>query len=170
MGSYGRGRDAGRAEDVALIDSLPKEIDSPLLSEVLNADLAKPIDEPDRGRDHELTGVQGMRDRVFESSKRNLTTRDFWRSVIAHSAIITFHRHAGCCRCMEEWSAVRRLRGCGLACAGRREEFRAPRPNYSVAGCFTMTTAAPHCARTLVSTARASARGARFATNEGERP
>src|SRR5271166_759438 len=41
-------------------------------------------------------------------------------------------------------------------------------PNCNAAGFFTMTTEAPHCARTLVSNVHASARGARFATDEGE--
>jgi len=70
------------AEDqVALIDRLPKEIDSlSLLSEVLNVDLAaKDIDEP--WSEEEIlrwTGVQGLRDRVFRQlGKRNPTTRDF---------------------------------------------------------------------------------------------
>src|SRR5262249_32246897 len=38
-------------------------------------------------------------------------------------------------------------------------------PNCNAEGFFTTTTEAPHCARTSVSTARASARGARFANS-----
>jgi FMN-dependent oxidoreductase (nitrilotriacetate monooxygenase family) len=70
------------AEDkAALIDSLPKEIDSlSLLSEVLNYDFSKqPIDEP--FTEEELaswTGVQGMRDRIRRVLGNRLPTpRDF---------------------------------------------------------------------------------------------
>ena len=70
------------AEDrAALVDSLPKEIDSlSLLSEVMNYDFSRqPIDEP--FTEEELaswTGVQGMRDRIRRIMGDRLPTpRDF---------------------------------------------------------------------------------------------
>ena len=82
------------AEDkVALIDSLPKEIDSlALLSEVLNFDFAKqPIDEPFTQEEMDSwTGVQGMRDRIKrELGNRLPTPRDF----INITRRGTFHDH-----------------------------------------------------------------------------
>ena len=122
------------AEDkVALIDSLPKEIDSlSLLSEVLNVDLStKPLDEP--WTEEEImgwTGVQGLRDRVFRLlGKRNPTTRDFME--ISHRG--TFHDHPrfigspkDVADGMEEWFAGRACDGYVVAAShvpGGYEEF-----------------------------------------------
>ena len=82
------------AEDrVALIDSLPKDIDRlSLLSEILNFDFAtKGIDEPFSDEEiASISGVQTMRDRVMAvSGKTNPTTRDF----IDISGRGTFHEH-----------------------------------------------------------------------------
>lgn len=70
------------AEDhAALIDALPKEIDSlSLLSEVLNFDFSRqPIDEPFTQEEIDSwTGVQGMRDRIRrELGNRMPSPRDF---------------------------------------------------------------------------------------------
>jgi FMN-dependent oxidoreductase (nitrilotriacetate monooxygenase family) len=70
------------AEDkAALIDSLPKEIDSlSLLSEVMNVDFSRqPIDQPFTEEEMaSWTGVQGMRDRIRRILGNRLPTpRDF---------------------------------------------------------------------------------------------
>ncbi len=167
------------AEDkVALIDRLPKEIDQlSLLCEVLNVDLAKkPLDEPWTEEEIQTwTGAQGLRDRVSRmlgkaQSRRRATS---WRSAIAaRSAII---RASSAARrtsptawrnglppvpATATWSPRR------TCPAATRSSSATSSLNCNAAGYFTTTTAAPHCARTLVSSARASARGARFATNE----
>ncbi len=82
------------AEDrVALIDTLPKDIDKlSLLSEVLNFDFStKGMDEPFSDEEiASISGVQTMRDRVMAvSGKANPTTRDF----IEISGRGTFHDH-----------------------------------------------------------------------------
>ena len=82
------------AEDMAaLIDSLPKEIDSlSLLSEVLNFDFSKqPIDQPFTQEEIDSwTGVQGMRDRIRrELGNRLPSPRDF----INITRRGTFHDH-----------------------------------------------------------------------------
>jgi len=82
------------AEDkIALIDKLPKEIDSlALLSEVINFDFAKqPIDEPFTQAEMDTwTGAQGLRDRVKrELGNRLPTPRDF----IEITRRGTFHDH-----------------------------------------------------------------------------
>ena len=82
------------AEDrVALIDTLPKDIDKlSLLSEVLNFDFStKGIDDPFSDEEiASISGVQTMRDRVMAvSGKANPTTRDF----IEISGRGTFHDH-----------------------------------------------------------------------------
>ena len=82
------------AEDrVALIDTLPKDIDKlSLLSEVLNFDFStKGIDDPFSDEEiASISGVQTMRDRVMSvSGKANPTTRDF----IEISGRGTFHDH-----------------------------------------------------------------------------
>ena len=122
------------AEDkIALIDSLPKEIDSlSLLSEVLNVDLStKPIDEP--WTEEEImswTGVQGMRDRVFRMlGKRNPTTRDFME--ISHRGTLRDHpRFIGTPKDvvdgLEEWFTGRACDGFVVAAShvpGGYEEF-----------------------------------------------
>ena len=122
------------AEDkVALIDNLPKEIDSlSLLSEVLNVDLAKkPIDEPWTEEEIKTwTGAQGMRDRVFRVlGKRNPTTRDFME--ISHRGTFRDHpRFVGTPKDvadgMEEWFAGRACDGYVVAAShvpGGYEEF-----------------------------------------------
>ncbi len=129
------------AEDkAALIDSLPREIDSlSLLSEVLNVDLAaKPLDEP--WTEDEImgwTGVQGLRDRVFRLlGKRNPTTRDFME--ISQRGTFRDHpRFIGSPKDvadgMEEWFASRACDGYVVAAShvpGGYEEFvrlRCPR-------------------------------------------
>ncbi len=122
------------AEDkVALIDSLPKEIDSlALLSEVLNFDFAKqPIDKPFTQEEIDSwTGVQGMRDRIRrELGNRPPTPRDFIN--ITHRG--TFHDHprfVGSVKDvadgMEEWFATRACDGFVVAAGyvpGGYEEF-----------------------------------------------
>ena len=122
------------AEDkVALIDALPKEIDSlSLLSEVMNVDLAKkPIDEP--WTEEEImswTGVQGLRDRVFRIlGKRNPTTRDFME--ISHRGTFRDHpRFVGSPKDvadgLEEWFSTRACDGYVVAAShvpGGYEEF-----------------------------------------------
>jgi len=122
------------AEDkVALIDSLPKEIDSlALLSEVLNFDFAKqPIDKPFTQEEIDSwTGVQGMRDRIRrELGNRLPTPRDFIN--ITHRG--TFHDHPrfvgspkDVADGMEEWFATRACDGFVVAAGyvpGGYEEF-----------------------------------------------
>ncbi len=122
------------AEDkAALIDSLPKEIDSlALLSEVLNFDFAKqPIDKPFTQEEIDSwTGVQGMRDRIKrELGNRLPTPRDFIN--ITHRG--TFHDHprfVGSVKDvadgMEEWFATRACDGFVVAAGyvpGGYEEF-----------------------------------------------
>jgi FMN-dependent oxidoreductase (nitrilotriacetate monooxygenase family) len=122
------------AEDkVALIDSLPKEIDSlALLSEVLNFDFAKqPIDEPfTQAEMDSWTGVQGMRDRIKrELGNRLPTPRDF----INITRRGTFHDHprfVGSAKDvadgLEEWFSTRACDGFVIAAAhvpGSYEEF-----------------------------------------------
>ena len=151
-----------------------------LLSEVLNFDLSKkPIDEPWTEEEIETwTGAQGMRDRVHRVlGNRNPTTRDFME--ISHRGTFRDHpRFVGSPKDvadgMEEWFATRACDGYVVAAShvpGGYEEFvpATLSPNCNAAGCFTRTTAAPHCARTSVSSARASARGARFATDRREK-
>ena len=122
------------AEDkVALIDSLPKEIDSlALLSEVLNFDFAKqPIDEPFTQEELDSwTGVQGMRDRIKrELGNRLPTPRDF----INITQRGTFHDHPrfvgtpkDVADGLEEWWSTRACDGFVIAAAhvpGSYEEF-----------------------------------------------
>ena len=122
------------AEDkVALIDSLPKEIDQlSLLCEVLNVDLAKkPLDEP--WSEEEIlswTGAQGLRDRVYRIlGKRNPTTRDFME--VSHRGTFRDHpRFVGSPKDvadgMEEWFATRACDGYVVAAShvpGGYEEF-----------------------------------------------
>ena len=122
------------AEDkVALIDSLPKEIDQlSLLCEVLNVDLAKkPIDEPWTEEEIQTwTGAQGLRDRVYRVlGKRNPTTRDFME--VSHRGTFRDHpRFIGSPKDvadgMEEWFAGRACDGYVVAAShvpGGYEEF-----------------------------------------------
>ena len=124
----------GEAEDkAALIDNLPKEIDSlSLLSEVLNYDFSqKPIDEPFTEEEiSRWTGVQGIRDRVYrELGRRNPTPRDF----ITISGRGTFHDHPrfigspkDVADQMEEWFSSRACDGFVVAAShvpGAYEEF-----------------------------------------------
>ncbi|MDR3536293.1 MAG: LLM class flavin-dependent oxidoreductase [Acetobacteraceae bacterium] len=122
------------AEDkAALIDSLPKEIDSlSLLSEVLNYDFSKqPIDQP--FTEEELaswTGVQGMRDRIRRLLGGRLPTpRDFIE--ITHRGTAYDHpRFVGTARDvadgLEEWFVGRGCDGFVVAAThvpGAYEEF-----------------------------------------------
>ncbi len=122
------------AEDkVALIDKLPKEIDSlALLSEVLNFDFKKqPIDEPfTQAEMDSWTGVQGMRDRIKrELGNRLPTPRDF----INITRRGTFHDHPrfvgspkDVADWLEEWFSTRACDGFVIAAAhvpGSYEEF-----------------------------------------------
>jgi FMN-dependent oxidoreductase (nitrilotriacetate monooxygenase family) len=122
------------AEDkVALIDSLPKEIDSlSLLSEVLNFDFAKqPIDKPFTQEEMDSwTGVQGMRDRMKrELGNRLPSPRDF----INITRRGTFHDHprfVGSAKDvadgLEEWFTDRACDGFVVAAShvpGSYEEF-----------------------------------------------
>jgi len=122
------------AEDkVALIDSLPKEIDQlSLLCEVLNVDLAKKsIDEQWTEEEiHTWTGAQGLRDQVYRvTGKRNPTTRDFMEVTQRG----TFHDHprfVGSAKDvadgLEEWFASRACDGYVVAAShvpGAYEDF-----------------------------------------------
>jgi FMN-dependent oxidoreductase (nitrilotriacetate monooxygenase family) len=122
------------AEDkVALIDSLPKEIDSlSLLSEVLNFDFSKqPIDKPFTQEELDSwTGVQGMKDRIKrELGNRLPSPRDF----INITRRGTFHDHprfVGSVKDvadgMEEWFSTRACDGFVVAAGhvpGGYEEF-----------------------------------------------
>jgi len=122
------------AEDkVALIDKLPKEIDSlSLLSEVLNFDFSKqPIDKPFTQEEMDSwTGVQGMRDRMKrELGNRLPAPRDF----INISRRGTFHDHPrfvgspkDVADGMEEWFVNRASDGFVVAAShvpGAYEEF-----------------------------------------------
>jgi alkanesulfonate monooxygenase SsuD/methylene tetrahydromethanopterin reductase-like flavin-dependent oxidoreductase (luciferase family) len=124
------------AEDkVALIDSLPKEIDSlALLSEVLNFDFARqPIDEPFTQEEIDSwTGMRGMRDRMRrELGDRPPTPRDF----INITKRGTFHDHPrfvgspkDVADGMEEWFSTRACDGFVVAAGyvpGCYEEFSA---------------------------------------------
>jgi len=124
------------AEDkVALIDSLPKEIDSlALLSEVLNFDFARqPIDEPFTQEEIDSwTGMRGMRDRIRrELGDRPPTPRDF----INITKRGTFHDHPrfvgspkDVADGMEEWFSTRACDGFVVAAGyvpGCYEEFSA---------------------------------------------
>ena len=128
------GETRAEAEDkVALIDSLPKEIDSlALLSEVLNFDFAKqPIDKPFTQEEIDSwTGVQGMKDRIRrELGNRPPTPRDFIN--ITHRG--TFHDHprfVGNAKevadGLEEWFSTRACDGFVVAAGevpGGYEEF-----------------------------------------------
>ena len=143
------------AEDkVALIDKLPKEIDSlALLSEVLNFDFAKqPIDEPfTQAELDSWTGVQGMRDRIKrELGNRLPTPRDF----INITRRGTFHDHprfVGTAKDvadgLEEWFSTRACDGFVIAAAhvpGSYEEFsRMVVPELQRRGIFHMDYAGP---------------------------
>jgi FMN-dependent oxidoreductase (nitrilotriacetate monooxygenase family) len=122
------------AEDkVALIDKLPKEIDSlSLLSEVLNFDFSKqPIDEPFTQEEMDSwTGVQGMRDRMKrELGNRLPAPRDF----INITRRGTFHDHPrfvgspkDVADGLEEWFVNRACDGFVIAAShvpGAYEEF-----------------------------------------------
>ena len=122
------------AEDkVALIDKLPKEIDSlSLLSEVLNFDFSKqPIDKPfTQEQMDSWTGVQGMRDRMKrELGDRLPTPRDF----INITRRGTFHDHPrfvgspkDVADGLEEWFVNRACDGFVVAAShvpGAYEEF-----------------------------------------------
>ncbi len=122
------------AEDkVALIDSLPKEIDQlSLLCEVLNVDLSKkPLDEPWTEEEIQTwTGAQSLRDRVYRIlGKRNPTTRDFME--ISHRGTFRDHpRFVGSPKDvadgLEEWFASRGCDGYVVAAShvpGGYEEF-----------------------------------------------
>ena len=143
------------AEDkVALIDKLPKEIDSlALLSEVLNFDFAKqPIDEPfTQAELDSWTGVQGMRDRIKrELGNRLPTPRDF----INITRRGTFHDHprfVGTAKDvadgLEEWFSTRACDGFVIAEAhvpGSYEGFsRMVEPELQRRGIFHMDYAGP---------------------------
>ena len=143
------------AEDkVALIDKLPKEIDSlALLSEVLNFDFAKqPIDEPfTQAELDSWTGVQGMRDRIKrELGNRLPTPRDF----INITRRGTFHDHprfVGTAKDvadgLEEWFSTRACDGFVIAAAhvpGSYEEFsRMVVPELQRRGIFHTDYAGP---------------------------
>jgi FMN-dependent oxidoreductase (nitrilotriacetate monooxygenase family) len=122
------------AEDhAALIDSLPKEIDSlSLLSEVLNYDFAKqPIDKPFTQEEIDSwTGVQGMRDRIRRVLGNRLPTpRDF----IDITKRGTFHDHPrfvgspkDVADGLEEWFSTRACDGFVVAAShvpGAYEDF-----------------------------------------------
>jgi FMN-dependent oxidoreductase (nitrilotriacetate monooxygenase family) len=122
------------AEDkVALIDKLPKEIDSlSLLSEVLNFDFSKqPIDKPfTREEMDSWTGVRGMHDRMKrELGNRMPTPRDF----INITRRGTFHDHPrfvgspkDVADGLEEWFVSRACDGFVVAAShvpGAYEEF-----------------------------------------------
>jgi len=122
------------AEDkIALIDKLPKEIDSlSLLSEVLNFDFSKqPIDKPfTQEQMDSWTGVQGMRDRMRrELGNRLPTPRDF----IDITRRGTFHDHPrfvgtpkDVADKLEEWFVNRACDGFVVAAShvpGAYEEF-----------------------------------------------
>jgi len=124
------------AEDkAALIDSLPKEIDSlALLSEVLNFDFAKqPIDKPFTQEEIDSwTGMQGMRDRMKrELGGRLPSPRDFIN--VTHRG--TFHDHPrfigtpkDVADGLEEWFSTRACDGFVVAAPhvpGGYEEFSA---------------------------------------------
>jgi FMN-dependent oxidoreductase (nitrilotriacetate monooxygenase family) len=143
------------AEDkVALIDKLPKEIDSlALLSEVLNFDFAKqPIDKPFTQEELDSwTGVQGMRDRIKrELGNRLPTPRDF----IDITRRGTFHDHprfVGSAKDvadgLEEWWSSRACDGFVIAAAhvpGSYEEFsRLVVPELQRRGIFHKDYAGP---------------------------
>ena len=143
------------AEDkVALIDKLPKEIDSlALLSEVLNFDFAKqPIDEPFTQEEMDSwTGVQGMRDRIKrELGNRLPTPRDF----INITRRGTFHDHPrfvgspkDVADGLEEWFSTRACDGFVIAAAhvpGSYEEFsRMVVPELQRRGVFHQDYAGP---------------------------
>jgi FMN-dependent oxidoreductase (nitrilotriacetate monooxygenase family) len=122
------------AEDkVALIDRLPKEIDSlSLLSEVLNFDFSRqPIDKPFTQEELDSwTGVRGMQDRMKrELGNRLPTPRDF----IDITRRGTFHDHPrfvgspkDVADGMEEWFVNRACDGFVIAAShvpGAYEEF-----------------------------------------------
>jgi FMN-dependent oxidoreductase (nitrilotriacetate monooxygenase family) len=122
------------AEDkVALIDKLPKEIDSlSLLSEVLNFDFSKqPIDKPFTQEEMDSwTGVRGMHDRMKrELGNRLPTPRDF----INITRRGTFHDHPrfvgspkDVADGLEEWFVNRACDGFVIAAShvpGAYEEF-----------------------------------------------
>jgi FMN-dependent oxidoreductase (nitrilotriacetate monooxygenase family) len=122
------------AEDhAALIDSLPKEIDSlSLLSEVLNFDFSRqPIDTPFTQEEIDSwTGVQGMRDRIKRVLGDRLPTpRDF----INITRRGTFHDHPrfvgspkDVADGLEEWFATRACDGFVVAAShvpGAYEDF-----------------------------------------------
>jgi alkanesulfonate monooxygenase SsuD/methylene tetrahydromethanopterin reductase-like flavin-dependent oxidoreductase (luciferase family) len=122
------------AEDhAALIDNLPKEIDSlSLLSEVLNFDFSKqPIDQAfTQEQIDSWTGVQGMRDRIRrELGDRLPSPRDF----INITRRGTFHDHPrfigspkDVADGMEEWFATRACDGFVVAAShvpGAYEDF-----------------------------------------------
>ena len=105
------------AEDkVALIDKLPKEIDSlSLLSEALNFD-SRPSRSTSRspgGDSPAWTGVQAMRDRVMQVSGRQPTMRDFMEITSAArprpSAFVGSPKDVA--NGMEEWFAERACDG-----------------------------------------------------------
>jgi FMN-dependent oxidoreductase (nitrilotriacetate monooxygenase family) len=122
------------AEDhAALIDNLPKEIDSlSLLSEVLNYDFSKqPIDKPFTQEEiNSWTGVQGMRDRIRRVLGDRLPTpRDF----INITKRGTFHDHPrfvgspkDVADGLEEWFSTRACDGFVVAAShvpGAYEDF-----------------------------------------------
>ncbi|HVY18007.1 MAG TPA: LLM class flavin-dependent oxidoreductase, partial [Rhodopila sp.] len=122
------------AEDMAaLVDSLPKEIDSlSLLSEVLNYDFSKqPIDEPFTQEEIDSwTGVQGMRDRIRRVLGNRLPTpRDFIN--ITHRGTAYDHpRFVGSPKDvadgLEEWFSTRACDGFVVAAThvpGAYEDF-----------------------------------------------
>ena len=120
-------------EKVALIDTLPKEIDSlSLLSEVLNFDFSKqPIDKPFTQEEMDSwTGVRGMHDRMKrELGNRLPTPRDF----INITRRGTFHDHPrfvgspkDVADGLEEWFVNRACDGFVVAAShvpGAYEEF-----------------------------------------------
>ena len=124
------------AEDkVALIDKLPKEIDSlSLLSEVLNVDMSKqPIDEPYTQEELDSwTGAQAAKDRIKrELGGRLPSPRDF----INITRRGTFHDHPrfvgspkDVADGMEEWFSTRACDGFVIAAShvpGAYDEFSA---------------------------------------------
>ncbi len=122
------------AEDhAALIDSLPKEIDSlSLLSEVLNYDFSKqPIDQPfTREEIDSWTGVQGMRDRIRRILGDRLPTPRDFINITRRGTFYDHPRFVGSPKDvadgMEEWFATRACDGFVIAAShvpGAYEDF-----------------------------------------------
>ncbi len=122
------------AEDhAALIDSLPKEIDSlSLLSEVLNYDFSKqPIDQPFTQQEIDSwTGVQGMRDRIRRILGDRLPSPRDFINITRRGTFYDHPRFVGSAKDvadgMEEWFATRGCDGFVIAAShvpGAYEDF-----------------------------------------------